>query len=52
MSSGPQFQDWDLLLTCLKQTSMAVTDLKKLLYIQQHSCGQTDSTQEMGSSSL
>lgn len=40
MSSGPQLQGWHLLLTCLKQTSTAVTDLKKLLYIQQHSCGQ------------
>ena len=47
MSPGPRAGD--SLLTCLKQTSVAVTDLKKLLYIQQHSCGQTDSAQEMGS---
>ena len=47
MSQRPQAGD--SLLTCLKQTSIAVTDMEKLLYVQQHSCEQMDSAQEMGS---
>ena len=47
MSRRPQAGD--SLLTCLKQTSIAVTDMEKLLYVQQHSCGQMDSAEETGS---